>query len=45
VHYRRRVGRSKISGTLRGSWLAGTTILRTLYGFWLDTRRRAAGSQ
>jgi hypothetical protein len=30
VRYRARIGRSKISGTLRGSVLAGWTILRTI---------------
>jgi glycosyltransferase involved in cell wall biosynthesis len=33
VRYRRRIGKSKISGTLRGSWMAGTSILRTLWRF------------
>jgi hypothetical protein len=31
VRYRRRVGRSKISGTLAGSVRAGSKILRTLW--------------
>ncbi len=31
VRYRRRVGRSKISGTLAGSWGAGRKILATLW--------------
>lgn len=30
VHYRRRIGRSKISGTVTGSMRAGYTILRTI---------------
>ncbi|HET9441620.1 MAG TPA: glycosyltransferase family 2 protein [Longimicrobiales bacterium] len=30
VHYRRRIGRSKISGTLLGSLRAGLTIMRTI---------------
>ena len=30
VRYRRRVGVSKISGTLRGSFMAGTIILSTI---------------
>ena len=30
VHYRRRIGKSKISGTLMGSLRAGYTILRTI---------------
>jgi glycosyltransferase involved in cell wall biosynthesis len=45
VRYRRRIGRSKISGTLRGSWLAGTTILRTLARFWIESRRRRGRPQ
>ncbi|TVR03020.1 MAG: glycosyltransferase family 2 protein [Deltaproteobacteria bacterium] len=39
VHYRRRVGRSKVSGTLRGSVRAGTVILRTIVREALDARR------
>ena len=31
VHYRRRVGVSKISGTIRGSVMAGMIILRTIW--------------
>ncbi|MGH9431248.1 MAG: glycosyltransferase family 2 protein [Terriglobia bacterium] len=35
VHYRRRhSGRSKISGTLQGSFRAGVKILWTIYGCW-----------
>ena len=45
VRYRRRIGRSKISGTLRGSWLAGTTILRTIGRFWLVSRARPTRAQ
>jgi hypothetical protein len=30
VHYRRRIGRSKISGTIAGSVRAGITILQTI---------------
>lgn len=37
VDYRRRVGRSKITGTLRGTVLASTTILSIL-GIWLWRR-------
>lgn len=37
VRYRRRIGRSKISGTLRGSVLAGTTILGILF-LWMLRR-------
>lgn len=35
VRYRRRVGRSKISGTIRGSFLAGTKILGTIAADYL----------
>jgi glycosyltransferase involved in cell wall biosynthesis len=35
VRYRRRVGRSKISGTLRGTFLAGTKILGTIAADYL----------
>ncbi len=38
VSYRRRTGRSKISGTLRGSVLAGVTILSILLRFGLPGR-------
>jgi hypothetical protein len=31
VRYRKRVGRSKISGTLAGSWRAGRKILSLLW--------------
>ena len=43
VRYRRRIGTSKISGTLRGTLSAGSKILYTIakYGFW---QRRAVGS-
>ena len=36
VRYRRRIGVSKISGTVRGTLMAGTKILYTIakYGFW-----------
>jgi len=34
VHYKRRVGRSKIAGTIRGSMLAGYWILRTIGRHW-----------
>ncbi len=43
VPYRRRVGRSKISGTVRGVFLAGYWILRTIVGLWWSRRRRALG--
>lgn len=35
VGYRRRVGRSKISGTIKGSLLAGSLILWTVFALWL----------
>ena len=31
VSYRQRIGQSKISGTIRGSVLAGEKILRTIF--------------
>jgi glycosyltransferase involved in cell wall biosynthesis len=34
VRYRKRIGRSKISGTVRGVVLAGYWILRTIFGLW-----------
>ncbi len=40
VDYRRRIGRSKISGTLRGVVSAGAKILCTIAQEWLNTRRR-----
>jgi hypothetical protein len=43
VRYRRRVGRSKITGTVRGTVLAGTKIVATIfryYPLYLRTRRR-----
>lgn len=33
VNYRRRIGESKVSGTLKGSFLAGTIILYSLYKY------------
>lgn len=41
VRYRRRVGISKITGTLRGTVLAGTTILATIGRFALRPSPRA----
>ncbi len=35
VDYRRRIGASKISGTIRGVWGAGTKILGTIGTYWL----------
>jgi len=31
VSYRRRIGKSKVSGTLKGSFMAGTIILKTIF--------------
>jgi glycosyltransferase involved in cell wall biosynthesis len=48
VPYRkRRVGKGKISGTIRGVWLAAYWITRTCLGLWLTKgkRRRAATSR
>ena len=42
--YRRRVGVSKISGTVRGTVLAGYWILRTVGALWL-TRRSRCGAR
>lgn len=46
VSYRRRLGRSKISGTLRGTCLAGWAIITTILAEWwrARSRRRGAGS-
>jgi glycosyltransferase involved in cell wall biosynthesis len=41
VRYRRRIGRSKISGTLRGSVRAGAKILSTVFAHLLDPSSRA----
>jgi glycosyltransferase involved in cell wall biosynthesis len=41
VAYRRRHGKSKISGTVRGVVLAAYWITRTCAGLWLTKRRRA----
>lgn len=41
--YRRRIGRSKISGTIRGVLGAGTKILATILLAALDARRAAGG--
>ena len=44
ARYRRRIGKSKISGTLTGSFKAGTVILRTIWKEWrLARSRRHAG--
>lgn len=42
VPYRRRVGRSKISGTVWGSVRAGAKILYTIAKYWLGGHRRRA---
>lgn len=39
---RRRVGKGKISSTIRGVWLAAYWITRTCLGLWLTKRRRLA---
>lgn len=39
VNYRRRIGRSKISGTVRGVVGAGSTILITIARLWLRGRK------
>ena len=38
VAYRKRIGNSKVSGTIKGSFLAGVIILRTIFIYW---RRKA----
>lgn len=40
VRYRDRIGQSKISGTLRGSYRAGTTILKTIARYAIADRLR-----
>jgi glycosyltransferase involved in cell wall biosynthesis len=40
VSYRRRVGKSKISGTISGSIKAGTMILYTIFLLWIQNRCR-----
>ncbi len=45
VPYRRRRGKSKISGTVRGVVLAGYWILRTCFWLWVTSRARAERSQ
>lgn len=34
VAYRKRIGKSKVSGTIKGSFLAGVIILRTIFIYW-----------
>ncbi|MDX2287329.1 MAG: glycosyltransferase family 2 protein [Hyphomicrobiaceae bacterium] len=43
VRYRRRIGTSKISGTVRGTVLAGTTILSLIARHWLSSDRLGVG--
>jgi glycosyltransferase involved in cell wall biosynthesis len=39
VRYRRRIGKSKISGTLRGTIMAGTKIIGTIFRYYPAYRR------
>lgn len=39
VRYRRRVGKSKISGTVKGTVLAGTKIIGTIFRYYPEYRR------
>jgi len=41
VDYRRRIGKSKISGTLKGTILAGEKILRTIFKYKFFKERRS----
>ncbi|MBI1745462.1 MAG: glycosyltransferase family 2 protein [Acidobacteria bacterium] len=43
VRYRPRIGQSKISGTLRGVWGAGTKILSTIFRLAFDSFTTPAG--
>lgn len=45
VSYRRRKGKSKISGTIRGVVLAAYWIIRTCAGLWLTKRQRVRGTE
>ena len=40
VRYRQRIGKSKISGTIKGTVLAGTIMLRTVVKLYREARRR-----
>lgn len=42
VSYRKRIGKSKISGTISGSIKAGTMILYTIFSLWLQNRIRTS---
>lgn len=45
VRYRRRIGRSKVTGTVRGTFLASVTILSILFRWsWARSRRGRPGS-
>lgn len=44
VSYRRRIGESKISGTISGTFKAGTKILYTIARYGLQRKRRKAAS-
>ena len=41
VSYRKRIGKSKISGTLKGSFLAGSIILKTIFQEFLESWRES----
>jgi hypothetical protein len=43
VRYRRRIGRSKISGTVKGTILAGTKIIGTILRYYPEFRRSRRG--
>lgn len=48
VRYRRRIGQSKISGTVKGTILAGTKIIGTIFKYYPDylrARRATKGTQ
>ena len=44
VRYRKRVGESKITGTLRGTLLASYKILKTIFTYWVSPPRFRADS-
>ena len=44
VHYKRRIGKSKIGGTLRGSLKAGYWIVYTIFRNWRAPNRPRSGS-
>ena len=45
VRYRRRVGVSKITGTLRGTILAGYKILKTIFAYRIRVPRTNDGAK